>query len=365
VSLSLRLLAIFRKLAVFILDPVDVERVGEPALADAEFELRHGRAHAYRTGLLGALAAICVAFVSRRVRVLGERTWPGLVPVVTATCVGAFGLTRSNRSELASVHLLFLAFGAWVAAGLGTCRGASIRRAATPLGAFSAALLIATALLGDEADGAARWVTVGPLSIHVAVLVWPWVIAGMAEAFSRGWIRTALGIGVAAQIGLVMQRDPSTLMVFTLAMLATAFATRRTRELGALAGSGLLASSAVWLARVELESVPYVDAAWELGHALGPFAWMLGILASLCAATAPLRALRKATDPHAQAFGLGAATALGGFCLRPLVRQHDAVFFLGHGGSPIVGALIACAIVSVWMPQRSNVSPASHADERA
>lgn len=355
-SIPLRVLAVVRSLANFLLDPVDVERVAEPSLADAEFELRNGSARDFRAALLGFLVASCIAFFSRRLRVLSERRWPGIVPIVIASSVGAFALTRGDRPEVAGVHVLFLALGVWVAATLGTCRAESLRRAAIPLGALSAASLVATSLLGEESDGAARWVALGPLMVHVSVLVWPWVVAGIAEALSQGRIRSALAIGMTAQLGLVMQRDPSTLVVFTLAMLVAALAAGRTRASWAFVVSGLLASSGAWLTRVELESVRDVDAAWELAHALGPLAVFIGIVASVLAAIAPFRALRQATETHALAFGLGAATALACFCLRPLVAQHDAVFFLGHSGSPIVGALIACGIVSAWTPQRDDAA---------
>ena len=359
-SASLRVLAILRTLANVFLDPVDVERVAEPSLADAEFELRNGSARDFRASLRGVFIASCIAFFSRRFRVLSERRWPGVAPIVLASSVGAFALTHGDRPEVAGVHVLFLAIGVWVAVTLGTCRAESLRRASIPLGALSAASLVATSLLGEESDGASRWVALGPLMVHVSILVWPWVVAGIAEAFSQGRVRSALAIGMTAQLGLVMQRDPSTLVVFTLAMLVTASAAGRTRASWAFVGSGLLASSAAWLTRVEVESVRDVDAAWELARALGPLAWLIGIVASVLAAIAPIRALRRTTETHALAFGLGAATALAGFCLRPLVAQHDAVFFLGHSGSPIVGALIACGIVSAWTPKRdAHVSASS------
>ena len=356
---ALRVLGIFRTLAVLLLHPVDLERVAEPGLADAEFELRHGSARDFRAAVLGVLVASTITYFSRRARVLSERRWPGVVPIVTASGVGAFAITQGERPEVAGTQILLLVFGVGVAAAIGTCRGESVRAVAIPLGAMSAASLIATALLGEDSEGAARWVPVGPLFLHVAVLVWPWVIAGIAEAFSRGRVGTALGIGMAAQVGLVMQRDPSTLVVFTLAMLFTALSAGRTRDAWAFLGSGSLAASAAWLTRVDLESVRDVDAAWELARALGPIAWMVGVLASVLAAIAPFRALRKATETQAHAFGLGAATALAGFCVRPIIDQHDAVFFLGHGGSPIVGALIACAIVSAWMPEPSTANLSS------
>ena len=193
-----------------------------------------------------------------------------------------------------------------------------------------------------------RWVTAGPLVVHVSVLTWPLLVAAAAVSLARNaWRTGSLVVGLAL-VALALQGDASTAGVLTLALVGAALAARRPWiGLGWLALGAVAVRGAGHVA-VDLPAVLEAEGAWQLAAASSPALAALGLLASAAVAWAPRRALRGASRIEARAFGVGASVALAGFCARPLLAPGDAVFFLGTGGSPILGAMLAMAIATAW-----------------
>ena len=46
--------------------------------------------------------------------------------------------------------------------------------------------LLVTALIGDQVDGAARWVKLGPLAVQPSLIVLPWMILSFARELDNG-----------------------------------------------------------------------------------------------------------------------------------------------------------------------------------
>jgi hypothetical protein len=120
--------------------------------------------------------------------------------------------------------------------------------------AAMAAALLATALLGVQVEGAARWVSVAGLSLQPSLILLPVMLASFAR--SRGAAATA-GIVMAA-IALALQPDRAMAGMLVAGLAALAILRRDRHVIAALGVS--VTGFAATLARADtLPAVPYVD----------------------------------------------------------------------------------------------------------
>ena len=117
-----------------------------------------------------------------------------------------------------------------------------------------AGALLATALLGSEVEGAARWVRLGGLAIQPSLILLPVMLVAFCR--TRSVLATAGTIAAATAMALQPDRAMAGMLVLCLAALLVI---RRDRHVVvALAAS--IAGFAITLARADtLPAVPYVD----------------------------------------------------------------------------------------------------------
>jgi hypothetical protein len=234
------------------------------------------------------------------------------------------------------VNLLALALGAalWVALRPTTRSRLSGAGAAVLL---LAALLLGTALFGVAADGAARWVQLGPISLQTSLAFLPPMLVLYAR---RPDALGTVGVVLAA-FALALQPDRAMAGVLAAGLLAVAVSARG--RLPALAAaSAILAFAWTLSAPDTLPAAPYVDrvffSAFDV-HPLAGVAVVAGAAVSLLPGAVCI--FGRATERSALlAFGgcwlsVIAAAALGNYPT-PLV---------GYGGAAVLGYLLSVALL--------------------
>jgi cell division protein FtsW (lipid II flippase) len=265
-----------------------------------------------------------------RPRVLGLLCAAGAVGLGLAYMAAAGAPPRYLLVNLAA---LILGAALWLALG-----SAALSRLA-PDGKAVLALtlpLIATAIAGASAEGASRWVFLGPLSVQVSLVVLPAAIVLYARSTDViGTVAMAL-----AACALAAQPDRAMAAVLAAGMAAVLIA--KPGRLPALALAAAAAGFAVAMLQPDaLPAVPFVDrilyTAFGVHAAAGA-----GVLAGCVLLLAPAFAGGRgmAERPSVCAFGacwaaVIVAAALGNYPT-PLV---------GYGGSAVLGYLLAVALL--------------------
>lgn len=269
--------------------------------------------------------------LSARPRLLGLICGAGAVGMGIAYMVAAGAPPRYLLVNLAA---LVLGASLWLA--LGRLAGSRLVGAGPAVLALAVSLLL-TALFGVAVEGASRWVSVGPLTLQVSLIVLPVMVVLYARR------PDAIGTAgmIAAAAALAAQPDRAMAGVLLAALLGIAAETRNRLTMTAT-GAAALAFAWTLLIPETLPAVPYVDrvlyAAFEV-HPLAGFAVALGALALVLPACAGLS--RGAGERSAlMAFGtcwlaVLAAAALG---------NHPTPL-LGYGGSAVIGYLLSVALL--------------------
>jgi hypothetical protein len=234
------------------------------------------------------------------------------------------------------VNLAALVLGASLWLALGRAAGGRLRQSG-PMLTGLAAILVLTAFFGLAVDGAARWVSVGPLNIQVSLVLLPVMLVLYARQPDA--IGTA-GIAAAA-FALAVQPDRAMAGVLVAGLLGL-LAARPGRLQLLAAGAAVAALGWAMLRPDNLPAVPYVDQIFYTAFDVHPLA---GLAVAIGAASLALPALigaRAAADarPALLAFGgcwlaVAIAAALGNHPT-PLV---------GYGGSAILGYLLSGALL--------------------
>lgn len=200
-----------------------------------------------------------------------------------------------------------------------------------------ALILLATALLGERAEGAARWFRLGALLIQPSLVLLP--VSVVAFARSRNALSTAGMIVAAAALAIQPDRAMAAVLAAGLAVLAVM---RPDRFVIPALGAGL-AAVAVTLVRADaLPAVPYVDQILYSSfsvHALAGVAVLVGSV--LLVVPAIVGRFYDLADREAYSvFGVVwlaviLAAALGNYPT-PIV---------GYGGSAIIGYVLSLAML--------------------
>ena len=200
-----------------------------------------------------------------------------------------------------------------------------------------AVTILGTAMFGIAADGATRWVSVGPLSLQVSLIVLPIMIVLYAR--SADAIGTA-GMMVAAA-ALAVQPDRAMAGVLLAGLLATMVA-RPSRHLILPMAAAMLAFGWTLLKPDTLPASPYVDRVFYTAfdvHPLAGFAVVMGAFALLLPAATG--ALRGADDRPA-------LLAFGGCWLAVVIAaalDNYPTPLVGYGGSAVLGYLLSVALL--------------------
>lgn len=276
---------------------------------------------------------------------------PRLFGLVCAVCAVMMGLAYMAAAGAPARYLslnvaaLTLGAGAWL--GLGPTAGSWLARNGQAILALSLPL-IATALLGAPVDGAARWVSVGPLSVQVSLVLLPTMIV----LYARG--ADALGTAGIAVAALALALQPDRGMAAALAAAMATLLLTRPGRLPALAFAAAASAFAATLLRPDaLPAVPFVDRILYTAftvHAAAGLAVLFGSLILLAPAL-PGALRRERARPALLAFGtcwaaVVAAAALGNYPT-PLV---------GYGGSAVLGYLLSVALLPA-SPRDTSTAP--------
>jgi hypothetical protein len=289
---------------------------------------------------------------------LSNQGQPGLLGItcaLAACCLGIVYLLAAGAPASYSV-VNAMAFLLGVVA-LGGVRGAMLqaaRHSGSVLLTLSLSLL-ATALVGAAAEGASRWILIGPLSVQVSLVVLPVMIV----AFARH--PTPLGsIGIAvAAVALALQPDRAMAGVLAFSMSVLAISRPGRLSLGALTAA--LAAFLVSLARPDtLSAVPFVDqilfTAFDV-HMLAGAAVLLGSL--LLIVPAIVGWWRDAAFSHVYVvFG---AVWLG--CILSAALGNYPTPVVGYGGSAILGYLLSFSYLPPKLRSASGHAPATGEDD--
>lgn len=270
----------------------------------------------------------------------------GLVCGAAAVGLGiAYMAAAGAPGRYLFVNLAALLLGATAWLALRPASGARLAGAGLVTCAF-ALLLLLTALFGGAVDGAARWVSVGPLSLQISLIVLPLMLVMYAR---QPDIIGTIGLIVAA-LALAVQPDRAMTGVLLAGLLALAIAKPGPLQIAAAAASAL-AFGWTLLAPDTLSAVPFVDrilySAFDIGLFTGAGvvigAFILLLPAGLAFATragdrAPLLVFGGCWA------GVVAAAALGNYPT-PLV---------GYGGSAVLGYLLSVALLPAGLRAASQ-----------
>ena len=246
------------------------------------------------------------------------------------------------------VNLASLVLGATVWLALG--RAAGSRLASTGAGVAVLALavpLLLTALFGVAADGASRWVRLGPLNLQVSLILLPVTTILCAR---RPDALGTLGMVLAA-FALAIQPDRAMAGVLLAGLLAILCA-RPGRLPIVAAAAAMLAFGWTLLTPDTLPAVPYVDGVLYTSFAVHPFAGLAVVFGAVALVVpAAIGAARDEAERSALlAFGgcwagVIVAAALGNYPT-PLV---------GYGGSAVLGYMLSVALLPSGVREMSRI----------
>lgn len=281
---------------------------------------------------------------------------PRLLGLVCGTVAAVLGFAymaaagAPSRYLLVNLAALVVGATAWLALDRASDdrtagdRAAAGRRfiGAGPAVLALAAPLLLTALFGVAVDGASRWVSVGPLSLQVSLMVLPVMIVLYAR------VPDAIGtVGlVVAALALALQPDRAMAGVLAAALLFLMVA-EPSRLVITAAAAAILAFGWTLFSPDTLSAVPYVDRILYTAFDVHPLAG-LGVVVGCAALVMPamIGATRQVKPGEANprpvlfAFagcwsGVVAAAAIGNYPT-PLV---------GYGGSAVLGYLLSVAML--------------------
>lgn len=210
------------------------------------------------------------------------------------------------------------------------------RRRSGALVLLAAIALLATAFAGAQIDGAARWVSIGGLSVQPSLVLLPMMIVGFAR--TRTQTGTAGMIVAAAALALQPDRAMAGMLAAALATLAAMQASRRT---GTAAAAGAIGFAATLIRDDRLPAVPFVDQILYSAFDVHPLAGAAVLMGSALLVLPAIAGLRGGGDRAVPAvFGVAwlatiAAAAMGNYPT-PIV---------GYGGSAIVGYLLSLSML--------------------
>lgn len=263
-------------------------------------------------------------------RDLWEPRTLGVAAAVAATLLGLFYLVAAGAPlRHLVVNLAALALGLVALGGVDKA-GLVDRRSSGLVLLLLGGALLATALFGASAEGASRWIWIGPLSVQVSLVLLPFMLVGFAR---RRDGLAAAGLALAA-VALAIQPDRAMAGALALGLAALATARRDRFVLTALLFAW--AAFAMTLVRPDTSpAAPFVDQILFTAFAANRLAGA-AILLGVGLLVLPAAAARR--DPAGRAFGalwiaVVAAAAFGNYPT-PVV---------GYGGSAILGYVLSLA----------------------
>ncbi|MGZ8997823.1 MAG: hypothetical protein ACXW2T_03100, partial [Allosphingosinicella sp.] len=218
-----------------------------------------------------------------------------------------------------------------------------------------AASMLATALFGVAADGASRWVSVGPLNLQISLIVLPVMLVLYARRPDTAGTVAMIVAGAA----LALQPDRAMAGVLVAALVGLSLAAGNRLTLLAT-GASILAFAWTILIPDSLTAVPYVDGILFTAFEVNLFAGLAVLMGSAAVIAPALIAAGRGQGNRPVLFAFAgcwlaiiAAAALGNYPT-PLV---------GYGGSAVLGYLLSVALLPNRAAPRATTSANASAEE--
>ena len=248
----------------------------------------------------------------------------------------AYMAAAGAPSRYLIVNLAALVLGASLWLALGRAAAAGPRQAGAMILALAAALVL-TAFFGLAADGATRWVSVGPLNVQVSLVVLPVMI--LLYARERDRVGTA-GM-MAAALALALQPDRAMAGVLAAGLIALLLARPGRLPLVA-AGSAVAAFAWTLIVPDNLPASPYVDRILFTAFDVHPLAGVAVVAGAAALAAPALAALRGGADDRSALVAFGACWAA---VVAAAALGNNPTPLVGYGGSAILGYLLSGALL--------------------
>lgn len=182
---------------------------------------------------------------------------PRAMGIACATAAVALGLAymavAGAPARYLGINVVALAIGVTLLRLFGRIMLTGPQWAAAAIAAMAGALL-ATALLGDDVDGAVRWVRLGGLSIQPSLILLPAMIVAFARC--RNALATAGMVAAAAAMAIQPDRAMAGILAVGLGVLAIM---RPDRHVVTALGASVASFAATLVRADTLAAVPYVD----------------------------------------------------------------------------------------------------------
>lgn len=268
---------------------------------------------------------------------------------IALQCVGAMIAAASGGHARPSRYLLSLA----VALVLALVSALAIARQqhaqekveswfALGISPWIATALVAATLLTAGRDGVHRWLSLGPISLHVSSALAPFVIASVFDRSRPSWRWSTTALCLPLQCVHFAQPDLAQSVAFALAVTALSVRAAGPRiARGSTALSVMALAAATALRRDPLGAVPEVEQIVRLAWRAGPWWWIAAV--SLLVAWASTVALGpRGASSLSMAFAVYAAAL-------PVIgagTERFPVAWLGAGAGPVIGAFVM--IRALW-----------------
>lgn len=274
---------------------------------------------------------------------------PRLLGLICGAGAVAMGLAYMRAAGAPPRYLMvnLAAFVIGAAAWLALTRTAARRPSRAGAGVLALALpILLTAVFGVAADGVSRWVSIGPLSLQISLIVLPAIIVLYAR---RPDAIGTIGMIVAAA-ALAAQPDRAMAGVLLLALVAQLCVAPSRHAIAATAAAAI-AFGWTLLQPDPLPASPFVDQVFYTAFAVHPLAGLavvtgaVGLLMPVVYGITRGESVRPALLAFGGCwFGVVVAAALDNYPT-PLV---------GYGGSAILGYLLSVALLPIDLRESSG-----------
>ena len=269
--------------------------------------------------------------ISAQPRLLGLLCGAGAVTLGLAYMLAA---AAPSRYLLVNGAALVIGATAWLV----LARPASPRpaRAGTAVLALAVPILL-TALFGVAADGASRWVSAGPLSLQVSLIVLPVLII----LYARGPDAMGTAGMVVAALALAAQPDRAMAGVLLLALVALLCAAPSHYAIAATAAA-MLAFGWTLLTPDTLPASPFVDQVFYTGFDVHPLAGVAVVIGAVAVLLPAVLGIGRGGGERP------ALLAFGGCWLGVVIAaalDNYPTPLVGYGGSAVLGYLLSAALL--------------------
>lgn len=275
---------------------------------------------------------------------------PRLLGLVCGTGAVALGLlymlAAGAPSRYLLVNLIALVIGA--VAWVGFTRTARARPAWAGTAALALAVpLLLTALFGVAADGASRWVSVGPISLQVSLIFLPVMIV----LYARG--PDAIGTVAMAIAALALAAQPDRAMAgVLLAALVAILCAAPSRFAVAATSAAAVAFGWTLLKPDTLPASPFVDRVFYTAFDVHPLAGLAVVIGAMVLVMPAVIGRSRGRDERA------ALLAFGGCWLGVVIAaalDNYPTPLVGYGGSAVLGYLLSVALLPIGTGQAGRV----------